>query len=109
MERRIMKLQKDFIDLFYNNKEIKKFLSKKLKSRSTYNTTKRTTNPNTSSRSSGTRAKTWLCERATENTEDCFVSPAVTTVKKDKSVKIALDSRKLNEDTVKRETQMPNK
>ena len=26
-------------------------------------------------------------ERATESTEDCFVSPAVITVKKDKSVK----------------------
>ena len=34
-------------------------------------------------------------ERATE---DCFVSPAVITVKKDKSIKIALDSRKLNQD-----------
>ena len=47
-------------------------------------------------------------ERATEITEDCFVSPAVITVKKDKSVKIALDSRKLNEITVKRKAQMLN-
>ena len=38
--------------------------------------------------------------------ENCFVSPAVITVKKDKSVKIALDSRKLNEITVKRKAQM---
>ena len=29
--------------------------------------------------------------------EDCFVSPAVITVKKDKTVKIALNARKLNE------------
>ena len=35
------------------------------------------------------------------------MSPAVITIKKDKSVKIALDSRKLNEITVKRKTQMP--
>ena len=28
--------------------------------------------------------------------EDCFVTPVVITVKRDKSVKIALDSRKLN-------------
>ena len=34
--------------------------------------------------------------------------PAVITVKKDKSVKIALDSRKLNEATIKRKAQMPN-
>ena len=48
-------------------------------------------------------------ERATEITEDCFVSPAViTSVKKDMSVKIAFESRKLNEITVKRKAQMPN-
>ena len=47
-------------------------------------------------------------EKATEITEDCFVSPAVITLKKDKSVKIALDSRKLNEITVKRKAKMPN-
>ena len=46
-------------------------------------------------------------ERAPEITDDYFVSPAVITVKKDKSVKIALDSRKLNEITVKRKAQMP--
>ena len=39
--------------------------------------------------------------------ENCFVNPAVKTVKKDKTVKIALDSRKLNEITIKREAQMP--
>ena len=47
-------------------------------------------------------------EKAIEITENCFVSPAVITVKKNKSIKIGLDSRKLNEITVKRETQMPN-
>ena len=36
------------------------------------------------------------------------MSPAVITMKKEKSVKIALDSRKLNEATIKRKTQMPN-
>ena len=49
----------------------------------------------------------YLGRRATETTENCFVSPAVITVEKDKSVKIALDSRKLNEATVKRKTHMP--
>ena len=33
-------------------------------------------------------------EKADKTTENCFVSPAVITIKKDKSVKIALDSRK---------------
>ena len=47
-------------------------------------------------------------ERATEITGDCFVSPAVIAVKKDKSIKIALDSRKLNEITMKRKARMPN-
>ena len=47
-------------------------------------------------------------ERSTELTEGCFVSPAVITVKKDKSIKIALDSRKLNEATIKKKAQLPN-
>ena len=47
-------------------------------------------------------------ERATEITEDCFVSPAVITVKKVKSIKNALGSRKLNEATIKTKAQMPN-
>ena len=47
-------------------------------------------------------------EKANNIDENCFVSPAVITVKKDKSVKIALDSRKLNEITIKRKAQIPN-
>ena len=40
--------------------------------------------------------------------ETCFVSPAVITIKKGKSLKKTLHSQKLNEITVKRKTQMPN-
>ena len=40
-------------------------------------------------------------EKADKTTEICFVAPAVI-IKKDKSVKIALDSRKLNESCIKR-------
>ena len=40
--------------------------------------------------------------------EDCFVSPVVITVKSDISVKIALDSRKLNDSCVKMRPHMPN-
>ena len=47
-------------------------------------------------------------EKADNTTENCFVSPAVITIKKDKSVKIALDSRKLNDACVKRKAARPN-
>ena len=47
-------------------------------------------------------------EKADETTENCFISPAVITIKKDKSVKIALDSRKSNEACIKRKAAMPN-
>ena len=40
--------------------------------------------------------------------EDCFVSPVVITVKKDKSVEMALDARKLNESCVKKRPHTPN-
>ena len=52
--------------------------------------------------------KQGLIEKANNIDENCFVSPAVITVKNDKSVKIALDSRKLNEITIKRKAQMHN-
>ena len=41
-------------------------------------------------------------ERATEITDDCFVSPEVVTVTKDKLIKIPLDSPDLNEVTIKK-------
>ena len=40
--------------------------------------------------------------------EDCFISPVAITVKNDKSVKIALDSRKLNDSCIKVRPHMPN-
>ena len=40
--------------------------------------------------------------------EDCFVSPVVNTVKTDKSVKTALDSRKLKDSCIKIRPRMPN-
>ena len=40
--------------------------------------------------------------------ENSFLSPAMITIKKDKSVKIASDSNKLNEITMQRKAQMPN-
>ena len=46
-------------------------------------------------------------EKADKTTENCFMSPAVITIKKDKSVKKALDSRKLNEVCIKRKAAMP--
>ena len=47
-------------------------------------------------------------ERLETIEEDCFVSPVVITVKKDKTVKITLYARKLNESCVKKRPHMPN-
>ena len=47
-------------------------------------------------------------ERLETIEEDCFVSPVVITVKKDKTVKIAPDARKLNDSCVKKRPHMPN-
>ena len=47
-------------------------------------------------------------ERLETIEEDCFVSPVVITVKKDKTVKIALDARKLNDSCIKKRPHMPN-
>ena len=59
MDKKIIKLQNDFKDLFYNNKEIKKLFGQStFKRRGTSYTTKRKTNPNTLTRSSGIRTKT---------------------------------------------------
>ena len=47
-------------------------------------------------------------EKVKQVNEDCFVSPIVITVKNDISVKIALDSRKLNDSCIKVQPHMPN-
>ena len=47
-------------------------------------------------------------EKASNIDENCLESLAVITVKRKKSEKIVLDSRKLNAITVKRKAQMPN-
>ena len=40
--------------------------------------------------------------------EDCFESPGVITVKSDKSVKMAIDSRKLSDSFIEMRPQLPN-
>ena len=52
--------------------------------------------------------KTGHLEKVKHVDKDCFVSPVVITVKNDKSVKIALDSRKLNDSCIKIRPHMPN-
>ena len=52
--------------------------------------------------------KTGHLEKVKHVDEDCFVSPVVITVKNGKSVKIALDSRKLNDSCIKIRPHMPN-
>ena len=53
--------------------------------------------------------KTGHLEKVKHVDEDCFVSPVVITVKTDKSVKIALISKKLNHSCIKIRPHMPNK
>ena len=52
--------------------------------------------------------RTGHLEKINDVDEDCFVSPVVITIKGDKSVKIALDSRKLNDSCIKMRPHMPN-
>ena len=52
--------------------------------------------------------KTGHLEKINDVDEDCFVSPVVITVKNDKSGKIALDSRKLNDSCIKMRPHMQN-
>ena len=46
--------------------------------------------------------------RANDIQQKQFISPTVITVKKDNWVKIAMDARILNDNTIKRKAQMPN-
>ena len=52
--------------------------------------------------------RTGHLEKINDVDEDCFVPPVVITIKSDKSVKIALDSRKLNDSCIKMRPHMPN-
>ena len=52
--------------------------------------------------------RTGHLEKIIDVDENCFVSPVVITRKSDKSVKIALDSRKLNDSCIKMRPHMPN-
>ena len=47
-------------------------------------------------------------EKVDKIQDDVFIQPTVITVKKDKSVKIALDARALNQSIAKDKYQMPN-
>ena len=47
-------------------------------------------------------------EKINDVDEDCFVSPGLKTVKSDNSVKVALDSRKLNESCIEMRPHMSN-
>ena len=98
--------------LFNNNTDIKNLSVKTNLKEEAKRTTKRKTHTNPFTRSSSRKNKETnknsYLGRATEKTEHCSVSPAVITVKNDNSVKIALDSRKLNEAKIKKKIQMPN-
>ena len=112
-EKKMLKLKNEFKDLFYNNTEIKD-LDVKIDLKEDAKIIHQKGRPvpihlqNQVAEEIKRLMKKRYLERAREITEDCFVSPAVITMKKDKSIKIALDSRKLNEATIKRKAKMPN-
>ena len=54
------------------------------------------------------RIRTEHLDKINDVDEDRFVSPAVITIRSDKSVKIALGSRKLNDSCSKMRPHMPN-
>ena len=56
----------------------------------------------------GKLIKSGHLEKVKDVDEDCFVSPVVITVKNNKSVKIALNSRKLNDSCIKMRQHIPN-
>ena len=112
-EKKIIKLKNEFNNLFYNNE--RKDLVVKVNLKEDANIFQQKGRPipihlqDQVAEELKTLIKNGYSERATELTEDCFVSPPVKTVKKHKSVKIPLDSRveATNEATFKRK-QMPN-
>ena len=112
-DKRILKLKNEFKDLFYNHTEIKDTIFKIiLKENANIIQQKGRPIPKHLQDQVAEELKRLLkngyLDRATEINEDCFVSPATITIKKDKSKKIALDSRKLNKATIKQKAQMPN-
>ena len=86
-DKKIIKLQNDFEDLFYNNQEIKNLSVKvQLKEGAQIIQQKRRPSPIHLQDQVALELKRLIkhgyLERATEITEDCFVSPAVITVEK---------------------------
>ena len=112
-EKKVLKLNKEFKDLFYNKTERKDLQVKNNLKNANIIQHKRSPIPIHLQDQLAEELKRLLkngyLERATGITGNCFESPAVITVRKDKSMKIALDSRKLNEVTIKRNAQMPKK
>ena len=110
-KEKIADLKNEFKELFYNNNEIKD-LSVKINPKGGAQSIQQKGIPihlqDQVARELNRLMENGYLERATEITEGCFVSPAVITVKKDKSIKITVDSRKLHEVTIKRKAQMPN-
>ena len=91
-QMKILKLRNEFKDLFYKNTEIKNLSVKiNLKEHAKIIQQKGIPVPIQLQEQVANEIKRLIkngyLERATEITENCFVSPAVITVKKDKSVK----------------------
>ena len=102
-----------FRDLFENNETIKD-TEKKIQLKSRHHPVKQKARPvplqlqEDVGKELEKLFRTEHLEKINDVDEDCFVSPVVITIKSDKSVKIALDSRKLNDSCIKMRPPMPN-
>ena len=102
-----------FPDLFRNNKTIKD-AEINIQSKPGHYPVKQKTRPiplhlqETVGKEIDKLTKSGHLERVNQVDDDCFVSPVVINVKNEKSVKIALDSRKLNDSCIKVRPHMPN-
>ena len=101
-----------FRDLFENNETIKD-IEMKIQLKPGHHPVKQKANtvPLHIQEDVGEELEKLICtghlEKINDVDEDCFVSPVVITIKSDKSVKIALDSRKLNDSCIKMRPHMP--
>ena len=113
-ERKTVELKNDFKNLFYHNRETKDLLVKiKNERRSTSKTTKRSTDTvtvtRTSSRKIKTNDRTRLFGKSNRKNRDLLCKSGSNNSEKRQVNKTCPGSRKFNEITIKRKTQLPNR
>ena len=104
-EKKILRLKNEFKDLFYNNTDNKKSLSVKINLKEDAKIIQQKGRPKPKHLQDQEIKR--LLGKSKKNNRKLLREPSSHHSEKDKSVKIALDSRKLNEATIKRKAQMP--